>query len=639
MIKQKKKMSIVIGSILLVVILAIMSAVLITKMSSGGGQNIQDLLDLGQKYLNELDYEAAIVVFDEAIALDPKCEEAYMGKATAQYSLGLYQDAIDTLKEGIKVVDESSELEEFLKKIEDELRDTEETIIQEEIVVPDMAEDQRTLNYFYIVRRTDTEDPTIQLEVLGDENSDTQYTWTSSNDECASVSEDGMVTCRPMEGNANIIVTDGNWSDTCTVMVADWGAESLAVRVPLGENGESGGENSVSFWISKNEDKIIIDNGITDNGFPEYVYYSGDIIIPEQITYQGIDLPVTSVALKTFEWSQDMNTIRLPASAEIDLNDQDDIRNPFLYCKSLKEVMVDEENESIKSVEGVLYSKDGKTLMAYPASREGNSYTIPKQVENILPGAFAGCVYLEEILVEAGNTRYESVDGVLVDKSTHTLLAYPNGKKESDYSVPEGVQVIGANAFYNSPLKIIECGSDVSSIEDKAFLDCAELTEVRGMEQVQKITFGMFQGCSNLKWIGGAGNVEVFLFNYDDNLIKLANLDKMVNVETLVVDISAIQDLNDIGNLSKLQVINIWDHDGKIQDLSWLEGLDQLENLSLSVDKFDITDLSPLMDLKNIRYINIHSFHSTDGAGLEENIVDQIEKLQEEKPDCNINID
>lgn len=612
-----------------------MSAVLITKMSSGDGQNIQDLLDLGQKYLNELDYEAAIVVFDEVIALDPKCEEAYMGKATAQYSLGLYQDAIDTLKEGIKVVDDSSELEEFLEKIENELRDARETtIIHEEIIVPDMARNQRTLNYFYIVRRPDSEDSTIQLEVLGEENSDTNYTWTSSNDECAVVSEDGMVTCRQVPGVADIVVTDGNWSDTCTVIISDWDEESLVVRVPLGENGESGGANPVSFWISKNEDKIMI-----NNGFPEYVYYSGDIIIPEQLTYQGIDLPVTSVSLNTFKWSQDMNTIRLPSSAEIDLNDQYGISNPFLYCKSLKEVMVDEENESIKSIEGVLYSKDGKTLMAYPASREGSSYTIPKQVENILPGAFAGCAYLEEILVEEGNARYESVDGVLVDKNTHTLLAYPNGKKESDYSVPEGIQVIGANAFYSSPLKIVECGSDVTSIEDRAFLDCARLTEVRGMEQVQKITFGMFQGCASLKWIGGgSGNVGVFLSNYDDNLIKLANFDKMVNVETLAVDAGAIQDWNDIGNLSKLQVLYIWDREGKIQDLSWLEGLDQLENLSLSVDKFDITDLSPLMDLKNIRYINIHSFYSTDGTGLEENIMDQIEKLQEEKPDCYIYI-
>ena len=52
-------------------------------------------LELGQRYLTELDYEAAVLEFTKAIHIDARSEPAYMGRAEAYLGLGEYQLAVD----------------------------------------------------------------------------------------------------------------------------------------------------------------------------------------------------------------------------------------------------------------------------------------------------------------------------------------------------------------------------------------------------------------------------------------------------------------------------------------------------------------------------------------------------------------
>ena len=50
---------------------------------------------------------------------------------------------------------------------------------------------------------------------------------------------------------------------------------------------------------------------------------------------------------------------------------------PFYGCQSLKEILVDPENLYYFSEGGVLFSKKKKTLLCYPAAKQGSSYVIP----------------------------------------------------------------------------------------------------------------------------------------------------------------------------------------------------------------------------------------------------------------------
>lgn len=66
---------------------------------------IQELLNLGEKYLTELDYENAILTFDKVIETEPKAVEAYAGKAKAYAGQQDYEMAKETLQEGIVILD------------------------------------------------------------------------------------------------------------------------------------------------------------------------------------------------------------------------------------------------------------------------------------------------------------------------------------------------------------------------------------------------------------------------------------------------------------------------------------------------------------------------------------------------------
>ena len=56
--------------------------------------NAADKIELGQKYLTELNYTEAVASFTEAIKLDPDNIQAYMGRAEAYVALGEYDKAL-----------------------------------------------------------------------------------------------------------------------------------------------------------------------------------------------------------------------------------------------------------------------------------------------------------------------------------------------------------------------------------------------------------------------------------------------------------------------------------------------------------------------------------------------------------------
>lgn len=63
----------------------------------GAGSQWQEQYDLGTRYLDEGNYEEAVIAFTAAIEIDPKRPEAYVGAATAYTALGERQLAIEML--------------------------------------------------------------------------------------------------------------------------------------------------------------------------------------------------------------------------------------------------------------------------------------------------------------------------------------------------------------------------------------------------------------------------------------------------------------------------------------------------------------------------------------------------------------
>jgi len=97
---KKKDNKVLMGGIIAAVILVLAAGIGFGIYNSPSNR-LSRQLDLGQKYLEEMDYEQAKIAFEEAIAIDPKCAEAYLGDADANLGMNRYQDAFDILKQGL----------------------------------------------------------------------------------------------------------------------------------------------------------------------------------------------------------------------------------------------------------------------------------------------------------------------------------------------------------------------------------------------------------------------------------------------------------------------------------------------------------------------------------------------------------
>lgn len=92
--------------------------------------------------------------------------------------------------------------------------------------------------------------------------------------------------------------------------------------------------------------------------------------------------------------------------------------------------------------------------------------TLPASVEYIEPGVFRGCTDLDSINVDKDNAEFCSVNGVVYSKDMKTLFMYPTGKQDIEFTVLDGVTTIFAEAFAdNYHLEIINIPSSVVVLE------------------------------------------------------------------------------------------------------------------------------------------------------------------------------
>lgn len=136
------------------------------------------------------------------------------------------------------------------------------------------------------------------------------------------------------------------------------------------------------------------------------------------------------------------------------------------------------------------------------------SITIPDSVTNISGGAFGSNGRLENIIVDANNPKYKSIDGVLFNSDITELVACPN-KKANEYSIPSSVTTIGAFAFYGSNnLTSITLPDSIVNIEEYAFSDCNKLTDAVLGNNVTSIGEYAFHNCTSLANITVSDSVE-----------------------------------------------------------------------------------------------------------------------------------
>lgn len=157
-----------------------------------------------------------------------------------------------------------------------------------------------------------------------------------------------------------------------------------------------------------------------------------DITIPTE--YNGFSI----TEIEPFYCADSVKTIRIPKeiiSIHLDYNECGiSYPEPQFSGKNLREFIVSKSNKNYKSVSGVLYTKDGKSLIRYPSAKEGKSFTIPSKVEYIRQGSLVDAKYLKNLTISENVTGF----GENIANGNLKKLYFKNTKlTESDFTFGE----------------------------------------------------------------------------------------------------------------------------------------------------------------------------------------------------------
>jgi len=151
---------------------------------------------------------------------------------------------------------------------------------------------------------------------------------------------------------------------------------------------------------------------------------------------------------------------------------------------------------------------------------------IHNNVTNIGADAFGACS-IPSFEVNSDNSNYCAVDGVLFDKTKHTLIQYPGGNPRTEYTIPETVTSIEYRAFEGAELLTsITIGNNVTSIGNEAFSFCMGLTSIEIPNSVTSIERFTFSYCSNLTSVvlpNSIVDINDGAFAYCRNLTSFTN--------------------------------------------------------------------------------------------------------------------
>ena len=258
-----------------------------------------------------------------------------------------------------------------------------------------------------------------------------------------------------------------------------------------------------AFWCCESLTSVTIPNSVTSIGYEAFCGCSS-------LTSVTIPYGVVAIGENAFFGCKSLTSVTIPDSVT-SIGDA-----AFWGCDSLTLVTIPDSVTCIGN-------------SAFCSCHSLTSVTIPNSVTSIGYGPFTGCDKLTEILVSAGNTHFKSVDGILFTADGKTLIQFPAGKSLTKYTIPESVTSIGDDAFSHTSLTSVtipdsvtsigisafsSCESlmsvtipnSVTSIESSAFSSCKSLTSVTIPNSVTSIGGWAFSGCANVTIYGSAGS-------------------------------------------------------------------------------------------------------------------------------------
>lgn len=205
--------------------------------------------------------------------------------------------------------------------------------------------------------------------------------------------------------------------------------------------------------------------------------YSGNVVIPSSVTYNGSTYNVTRICSRAFYNCSGLTSVTILKSVT-SIDDR-----AFEGCSGLTSITIP---NSVTSIGDSVF--DGCSGLT--------SITIPNSVTSIGRMGFWDRSSLTSIQVENGNSKYDSRNGcnAIIETATNALLF---GCQNT--TIPSNVTSIGEYAFYGCiGLTSTIIPNSVTSIGRCAF-SCSGLTSIIIPSSLTTLYNSTFSGCSNLK--------------------------------------------------------------------------------------------------------------------------------------------
>lgn len=209
--------------------------------------------------------------------------------------------------------------------------------------------------------------------------------------------------------------------------------------------------------------------------------YTGDIVIPNHVTYNNTIYTVTRISTGAFYGCENVTSITISNSV------REVFFQAFSGCTSITSL------EFPNSVQSIAPNAFGNCSSL-------KSLSFPASMSNIGTCAFYGCISLESISIPSDNQYYTVVDNVLYNKGITSLIKYPSARLCNNYIIPNTVTIIEPYAFnYCNSLTNITIPDNVIEIGQYAFSDTRNLEFVHIGSRVSQIGTHAFSKSEDLK--------------------------------------------------------------------------------------------------------------------------------------------